>query len=152
MDYHSEGRDRAFERNRDYLGLLARLGLDRHTPAIFQEVLDFSLVVPLYDVQITILTPFTGTPLYDRMLHEGRLLEPGRWDLCTLLDVNFQPRGMTIEEMRGGIYWLAERLYNEKCLERRRRGFFENAGRRHASPGVSWDGAWQSHVALDVSC
>src|SRR5208337_5186159 len=79
----------------------------------------------LYDVQITVLTPFPGTPLYDRLLREGRLLEPGRWELCTLFDVNFVPKNMTIEELRSGMYWLAERLYGADCLEQRRRLFFE---------------------------
>jgi len=83
--------------------------------------------VPLYDVQITVLTPFPGTPLYDRLLAEGRILRPGRWDLCTLFDVNFRPSGMTVEELREGVYWLAERLYSAECLERRRRPFFERA-------------------------
>jgi radical SAM superfamily enzyme YgiQ (UPF0313 family) len=103
------------------------LGLDRHTPAIFQEVLDFACSIPLYDVQITVLTPFPGTPLYDRLLAEGRILQPKRWDLCTLFDVNFQPANMTVEELRQGVYWLAERLYTEECQERRRRPFFEHA-------------------------
>ncbi len=103
------------------------LGLDSHTPEIFQEVLDFSMRVPLYDVQITVLTPFPGTPLYDRLLRQGRLLEPERWDLCTLFDVNYVPTNMTPEDLRSGIYWLAERLYSADCLEQRRRTFFENA-------------------------
>jgi radical SAM superfamily enzyme YgiQ (UPF0313 family) len=103
------------------------LGLDRHTPEVFQQVLDFARAVPLYDVQITILTPFPGTPLYDRFLSEGRLLYPGRWDLCTLFDVVYQPRGMTVRELREGIYWLAERLYTDECAEERRRGYFEQA-------------------------
>jgi radical SAM superfamily enzyme YgiQ (UPF0313 family) len=34
------------------------LGLDRHGPEIFQQVYDFALANSLYDVQITILTPF----------------------------------------------------------------------------------------------
>src|SRR5260370_40275529 len=101
------------------------LGLDRHTPAIFEEVLAFARAVPLYDVQITVLTPFPGTPLYDRLLREGRLLQPERWDLCTLFDVNYVPQGMTAEQLRAGVYWLAERLYSDECLERRRRPFFE---------------------------
>ncbi|HJT77830.1 MAG TPA: radical SAM protein [Gemmataceae bacterium] len=101
------------------------LGLDRHTPDVFQEVHDFALSVPLYEVQITVLTPFPGTPLYDRLLREGRLLEPGRWDLCTLFDVNYRPARMTVEELREGMCWLAERLYSAECLEQRRRPFFE---------------------------
>jgi radical SAM superfamily enzyme YgiQ (UPF0313 family) len=107
------------------------LGLDGHTSDIYPEVLDFALKVPLYDVQITVLTPFPGTPLYDRLLHEGRLLQPERWDLCTLFDVNYQPKNMTVEELRDGLYWLTERLYSEECLMRRRRPFFESLWRQH---------------------
>jgi radical SAM superfamily enzyme YgiQ (UPF0313 family) len=113
------------------------LGLDGHTPDVFPEVLDFALSVPLYEVQITVLTAFPGTPLYDRLLREGRLLQPERWDLCTLFDVNFAPRDMTPEQLREGLYWLAERLYSEECLEQRRRPFFENLSRLHPAGRAS---------------
>jgi radical SAM superfamily enzyme YgiQ (UPF0313 family) len=101
------------------------LGLDRHTPDIFEQVYDFAMRAPLYDVQITVLTPFPGTPLYDRLLAEGRILQPGRWDLCTLFDVNYQPLNMSVEDLRSGLYWLTERLYSETCLRKRRLPFFD---------------------------
>lgn len=106
------------------------LGLDRQTPAIFEQVLDFAQQVPLYEVQITVLTPFPGTLLYARLLGEGRLLYPGRWDLCTLFDVNYVPRNMTVEQLREGMYWLAERLYSEDALRRRRKPFFDELWRQ----------------------
>lgn len=106
------------------------LGLDGHGPGIFEEVLEFAVANSLYDVQITVLTAFPGTPLYDRLLREGRVVEPGRWDLCTLFDVNYEPRGMTREQLREGMYWLTERLYSAECTERRRAAFFR--GRRRA--------------------
>lgn len=99
------------------------LGLDGHTPAIFEEVLAFARAVPLYDVQITVMTAFPGTPLYARLLNEGRILEPQRWDLCTLFDVNYRPAGMSPQQLREGIYWLSERLYDAECTDYRRRGF-----------------------------
>lgn len=101
------------------------LGMDRQSPDVFQQILDFAMEIPLYDVQITMLTPFPGTPLYERLLQEGRILAPGRWDLCTLFDVNFQPLNMTVDELRHGIYWLAERLYSEENLLARRLPFFD---------------------------
>lgn len=101
------------------------LGLDSHTPEIFEQVLEFANSVPLYDVQITVLTPFPGTPLYDRLLKEGRILFPGRWDLCTMFDVNFLPKNMTVEQLREGMYWLAARLYSEESQLRRRKAFFD---------------------------
>jgi len=100
------------------------LGLDGHDTGIFEQVLDFARQASLYDVQITVLTAFPGTPLYARLLREGRILEPGRWDLCTLFDVNHRPRGMTPQELKTGMYWLTERLYDAECTTQRRRGFF----------------------------
>ncbi len=106
------------------------LGLDGHTPDIFEEVLNFSMEHSLYEVQITILTAFPGTPLYTRLLREGRILEPGRWELCTLFDVNHRPNGMTPQQLRDGLYWLGEKLYSAEATEKRRRGFFDRMKRR----------------------
>ena len=106
------------------------LGLDKQTPDVFERVLDFAMEVPLYDVQFTVLPPFSGTPLFDRLVRKGRVLAPGRWDLCTLFDVNFVPQNMTVDELRDGMVWLTERLYNENCLTSRRKPFFDEHRRR----------------------
>ena len=110
------------------------LGLDDHDTGIFAEVLEFAQSVPLYEVQITLLTAFPGTPLYGRLLREGRVVEAGRWDLCTLFDVNYRPAKMTGEELKEGLYWLGARLYSAEATERRRAGFFREwkAGRAMA--------------------
>jgi radical SAM superfamily enzyme YgiQ (UPF0313 family) len=100
------------------------LGLDGQTTAVFREILDFAETVNPYDVQITLLTPFPGTPLYARLEREGRILQPGAWHLCTLFDVNYQPTGMTPQELREGIYWLGEHLYGDDATRRRQKGFF----------------------------
>ena len=109
------------------------LGLDGHTPDIFEQVLHFAEETGLYDVQITMLTPFPGTPVHDRLTREGRMLEPQRWDLCTLFDVNYAPKQMTVKELREGMYWLTEQLYSEERMSRRRRPFFEHLWRAHGS-------------------
>ncbi|TWT82289.1 B12 binding domain protein [Planctomycetes bacterium CA13] len=99
------------------------LGLDSQSPAIFEQVLQFANETGIWDVQITILTAFPGTPLYDRLLKDGRILQPRRWDRCTLFDVNFEPLQMSVDELRNGIYWLAEQLYTREAITRRRRSF-----------------------------
>lgn len=106
------------------------LGLDDHTPDVFPQILEFVREVPLYEVQVTILTPFPGTPLYERLHAEGRLLEPGRWDRCTLFDVTYGPKRMSLEELREGIRWLSQRLYSAEALEARRKPFFEALKRK----------------------
>jgi radical SAM superfamily enzyme YgiQ (UPF0313 family) len=78
----------------------------------------------LYEVQITIMTPFPGTPLYDRLLAAGRILEPGAWERCTLFDINFIPELMTVEELDVGFRDLMRRIYADEFVHERRRDFF----------------------------
>jgi radical SAM superfamily enzyme YgiQ (UPF0313 family) len=101
------------------------IGLDGHTPEIFDQVFDFVRDSGLYEVQITILTPFPGTPLYDRLLSEGRMLEPRSWDRCTLFDLNFRPAGMSPNELVDGFKRLGVRLYSEEFTQWRRSRFKE---------------------------
>jgi radical SAM superfamily enzyme YgiQ (UPF0313 family) len=101
------------------------LGLDNHTPEIFPIVREFVERSGLMEVQLTVLTPFPGTPLYARLAREGRLLRPRFWDRCTLFDVNFRPRGMTVEELEGGLRWLFGETYNEREHARRKRRYME---------------------------
>lgn len=110
------------------------LGLDGQTTDVFERVAEFADEMGLYDVQITVQTPFPGTPLYDRLRRAGRLLKPDAWKSCTLFDVNFVPTHMTPDELAKGMRWLTQTLYNEDATNRRRRKFFEQVktGRRAA--------------------
>ena len=90
----------------------------------FDAVYDFVKETGLYEVQITIMTPFPGTPLYQRLLAQGRILQPGAWELCTLFDVNFVPDRMTVEELESGFRDLMRRIYDDGFVGERRRGFF----------------------------
>lgn len=103
------------------------LGLDGQDTGIFQRILDFVNETNLFEVQLTVLTAFPGTPLYTRLLGEDRILEPNRWDLCTLFDVNFRPQQMTPAELRNGLYWLAERIYAPENVHRRREHFLRQS-------------------------
>lgn len=100
------------------------LGLDAHGPEIFDAVRDFAIRHALYEVQITVMTAFPGTPLHERLAREGRILEPGRWELCTLFDVNFQPARMTPDELRAGMRRLSVELYSAQAKRQRRAAFF----------------------------
>lgn len=75
-------------------------------------------------MEITVMTPFPGTPLYQRLESQGRLLHPGAWELCTLFDVNFRPDGMSVDELERGFRDLLTRVYDAGFIEERRRRFF----------------------------
>jgi len=109
------------------------LGLDHHERDVFERVYEFAESTRLFEVQITYLTAFPGTPLHERLSAEKRVLRPGRWDLCTLFDVNYRPARMTPDELRAGFYSLTEKLYAAEALQRRRAGFFDGVRRRQRS-------------------
>jgi hypothetical protein len=83
----------------------------------------------LYEVQITVMTAFPGTPLLARLQQEGRVLRENAWDLCTLFDVNFRPRHMTAAELEVNFRRLSAALYSHEETSRRRRDFFRDLRR-----------------------
>jgi radical SAM superfamily enzyme YgiQ (UPF0313 family) len=99
------------------------IGLDGHTRDIFSAVMDFVRDSGLYEVQVTIQTPFPGTPLYKRLQTEGRLIEPLNWKKCTLFDINYKPSPMSVEELSRGFKKLAVELYSEEFTAWRRNNF-----------------------------
>jgi len=99
------------------------LGLDGDTPDIFDDVFNFVKESGLYEVQITFLTPFPGTPLYNRLQREGRLIHERAWELCTLFDINFRPKSMSASELQTGFLKLAKRLYSSEETTARRLKF-----------------------------
>ena len=99
------------------------LGLDGDTPDVFDEVHDFVRDSGLYEVQITFMTPFPGTPLYERLRREGRLIRERAWELCTLFDINFVPKNMSVAELQSGFLNLGKRLYSAEETNARRDRF-----------------------------
>ncbi len=101
------------------------LGLDGDGPGVFEAIEAFVRRSGQFDVQITVMTPFPGTPLYDRLLSEGRLLEPTAWERCSLFDVNFRPLGMSPEQLQAEGLELGGRLYTEEERTARRHRFHD---------------------------
>ena len=123
------------------------LGLDGHGPDVFDDVYDFVVESELFDVQITVQTPFPGTPLDERLRREERLLHDGQWQRCTLFDVNYRPTGMTADELRAGFRRLVERLYREDLTKWRR----ENFNRKFLRPSLSLRGGARMNVPKWIS-
>lgn len=106
------------------------LGLDGQGPDIFDRVFDAAMDYELYDVQVTLQTPFPGTPLHKRLKAEARLTHDGRWERCTLFDLNYEPIGMTAEQLTRGFRDLVVRLYSDEQTKWRRDLFSAKYARR----------------------
>lgn len=96
------------------------LGLDGQDRGIFDDVWKFVQESGLYEVQITVMTAFPGTPLHERLANGGRILKDKDWARCTLFDVNFQPEHMSVKELEKGFRDLAEKVYSAEFTSFRR--------------------------------
>ncbi len=119
------------------------LGLDTHTPATFDRIWDFIQRSGLYEIQLTLMTPFPGTPLYARLERAGRLIEPYAWEKRTLFDVTFQPTHMTPAELRAGMVSLSRRVYSAEFTDQRRRNFI----RRKMAADTAAEDALEAQLA-----
>jgi len=99
------------------------LGLDGQTPETFDHVADFIERSGLFDVQITYLTPLPGTPMFQKLSEEGRIISLDAHERCTLFDINFQPDSMTVPQLREGFHALMTRLYAKDQIKKRMKQF-----------------------------
>jgi radical SAM superfamily enzyme YgiQ (UPF0313 family) len=115
----------------DYLRVVAKLherglavygtfvfGYDGDTPKTIQQSLDFALAARLEVANFNPLTPTPGSPLYDRLASEGRLLLPKWWldPAYRYGDPIFTPRGMPPEDLARLCFDAKRRFYSWRSI------------------------------------
>ena len=88
------------------------VGFDHDGPDIFERQAAFIASIPSPIIQIGMLVAPHGTPLYDRIKAENRLNESGYIGEGNLIDTNILPAGMTPEELRAGLRWLVNEIFD----------------------------------------
>ena len=98
-------------------------GYDHDTPETFSRILDFSQDEGLFIAAFNHVTPFPGTPLYQRMVDEGRLLYDAWWlDQSYRYNmIPFSPVGMTPEELADRCVEARRSFYSWRSIARRAR-------------------------------
>jgi radical SAM superfamily enzyme YgiQ (UPF0313 family) len=86
-------------------------GFDEDAPDIFDTTLEKMYEWEMDAVEINILTPYPGTPLFDRLEKEGRILSRD-WSRYNQVDVVFQPKQMSPEELLAGARRVAREFYS----------------------------------------
>lgn len=84
-------------------------GFDTDTVNVFQETVSFIQETGIELPHISILTPFPGTPLFDKMEKENRIIHRN-WSTYDMSHVVFQPKNMTGEELQQGYAWALKYL------------------------------------------
>ena len=94
-------------------------GFDQDTESIFSETLDFLETAGVQNATFNILTPYPGTPLYQRLETEGRILTRDWSKYNGREDVVFKPRHMSPQTLRDGYCYANRRFYSGASVYRR---------------------------------
>jgi radical SAM superfamily enzyme YgiQ (UPF0313 family) len=93
-------------------------GYDWDTKDSFDMVSDFVEKVKMDSVLYTILTPYPGTKVFERMKAEGRLITTD-WSKYDMAHVVYKPKNMTVEELQEGYLNANRRFYSWKSMFKR---------------------------------
>lgn len=114
-------------------------GYDGDTQDTFRETLEFALRHKFYITAFNHLTPFPGTPLYERLYRENRLLFD-RWWLHPDYRYGmlpFTPAGISAQAVTEGCLWARTRFYSLSSIFQRSLDFHVNT----SSPFI-WSSFW----------
>jgi radical SAM superfamily enzyme YgiQ (UPF0313 family) len=105
-------RERLLKIRKAGIGIIAGVivGLDKDDAGVFERTLKFLREMRIDAVQVNILTPLPGTPLFAEMEHAGRMTNQD-WSHYDFRHVVFQPALMSREELQDGADWLYARFY-----------------------------------------
>jgi len=94
------------------------IGLDGDDPSIFQRTFDFIIKNKIPVPRVHIITPVPGTPLYEDLRRQGRIL-PTHFSDYTGGKVVFQPIHFQPEDLEKGYWKLYEKLFSWPAILRR---------------------------------
>lgn len=111
----------AIQMTRKY-GILAAtsvmIGMDGDTPSTFQQVHEFTLENRIPMPRVMIFTPIPGTPLYEKMEDEKRIIDRD-YSKYSGGVVVFKPKNMSPEELQEGFWRLYDELFSVRNIRKR---------------------------------
>ncbi len=120
-----------FNSPKEYRDIVARLhdrgisvmgcfvfGLDEDTTEVFRRTAEFVIEAAIDLPRFAIATPFPGTPFFDRLQSEGRILTRD-WELYDGQHVVFRPARMSVRELQRGHEQAWRQTYRYRSIARR---------------------------------
>ncbi len=93
-------------------------GLDHDTPDVFQTTVEFAIETGIDLPRFSVLTPFPGTPLYQRLEKQNRIITQD-WELYDGQHVVFQPKQMSIQQLAEGHEHAWKLVYQWRAISKR---------------------------------
>jgi radical SAM superfamily enzyme YgiQ (UPF0313 family) len=108
------------------IGIIAGIivGMDKDDTGVFERTLRFLGQAGIDSLQLNILTPLPGTPLFIDMEQGGRVTDRD-WSHYDFRHVVFRPANMSAQQLQDGADWLYAEFYRlDRILLRFLRGVF----------------------------
>ena len=93
-------------------------GFDEDTADVFKETVSFIQSSKIELPTICVLTPFPGTPLFDSLEQEGRIIHK-EWSLYDMNHVVFKPLNISPEVLQQGYAWTLKYLAAPSSIQSR---------------------------------
>jgi radical SAM superfamily enzyme YgiQ (UPF0313 family) len=93
-------------------------GRDEDSPHVFDRTLEFLTRNSVPSISPCILTPYPGTPVFDRLTREGRILHHN-WSYYDHTNVCFQPKTMNPEELAEKYLDFRDKFFSYSSILRR---------------------------------
>ncbi|MGD8979933.1 MAG: radical SAM protein [candidate division WOR-3 bacterium] len=91
-------------------------GFDHDDEGVFERTVDFVKQQRIDSASFSALTPFPGTPVYDKLLNENRLITK---DWSRYSAAVFKPKLMSLEKLNEGCAWAWKECYSYSSILRR---------------------------------
>lgn len=126
------------------------LGLDEDTTADMDRSVEFARSIHAYQLQPAVLTPFPGTPVFEQLEADGRMITHD-WSRFDMMNVTFLPRNSTPWELQEEFYRASLRFYDFPSAKEIGRIFGREYGRRRWGLAlVARLGVWGAHAASRI--
>ena len=93
-------------------------GFDGDMKDIFSSTFQMVKQLQIDIADFSVLTPFPGTPVFNQLENENRLLSKD-WEKYNLKTIVFLPKNLTIPEINQGMQMLYQRFYSPGYTIRR---------------------------------
>jgi radical SAM superfamily enzyme YgiQ (UPF0313 family) len=124
--------NKPFNRVDNYLKIIERIhahgiavqagivfGFDEDEKSIFKDTIDFLETAGIQNATFNILTPYPGTPLFQRLQEENRILTYDWSKYNARTDVVFQPKNMSCEDLLAGFNAVNQHFYSLSSITKR---------------------------------
>lgn len=124
-DFNHSGSYREMIRNLNARGISYSfnfvIGADTDTPDVFDETLKFLTEMKVPAAYFNLMVPLRGTPLYDRMKDDGRLLDEENMERWAGVRCHMTPKHMSGDALMDGVKRLQREFYSWRSMASRLR-------------------------------